>query len=81
MNAKLKTILNVTWKVGLGLFGLAAAAIGILIANVWHEETRGRNYRYNKNLSKDIAGRYGSPWPNCQTVTFSAIWKPSLPMP
>lgn len=37
MNAKLKTILGVTWKVGLGLFGLAAAVIGVLIANVWYE--------------------------------------------
>lgn len=55
MNAKLKTILSVTWKVGLGLIGLAAAVIGILVFNVWHEETRGRNYRYDKNLSKDIA--------------------------
>lgn len=55
MNATLKRILDATWKVGLGLIGLAALAVGILVFTVWHEETRGRNYRYDKNLSKDIA--------------------------
>lgn len=55
MNATLKRILNATWKVGVGLIGLAALAVGILVFTVWHEETRGRNYRYDKNLSKDIA--------------------------
>lgn len=54
MNAKLKTILGVTWKVGLGLFGLAAAVIGILIANVWYEETCGRDYYHDKTLSESI---------------------------
>ena len=54
MNAKLKTILNVTWKVGLGLFGLVAAVLGILIANVWYEKTRGRDYYNDKTLSTDI---------------------------
>lgn len=54
MNAKLKTILGVTWKVGLGLFGLAAAVIGILIVNVWYEETRGRDYYNDKTLSENI---------------------------
>ena len=55
MNATLKRLLNATWKVGVGLIGLAALAVGILVFTVWHEETRGRNYRYDKNLSKDIA--------------------------
>ena len=54
MNAKLKTILSVTWKVGLGLFGLAATVIGILIAKVWYEETRGRDYYHDKTLSENV---------------------------
>lgn len=54
MNAKLKTILSVTWKVGLGLFGLAAAVIGILITYVWYEETRGRDYYHDKTLSENV---------------------------
>lgn len=54
MNVKLKTILGVTWKVGLGIFGLAAAVIGILIANVWYEETRGRSYYNDTTLSENI---------------------------
>lgn len=54
MNAKLKTILGVTGKVGLGLLGLTAAVIGILIANVWYEETRGRDTCNDKTLSADI---------------------------
>lgn len=55
MNAKFKSILNATWKVGLGLFGIAALIVGILIFDVWYESTHGRNYRNDKNLSKDIA--------------------------
>lgn len=54
MKSSFKSILNVTWKVGLGIFGLAAAAIGILIANVWYEKTRGRDSYNDKNLSADI---------------------------
>ena len=55
MNAKTKSILNATWKVGLGLFGFAALIVGILIFDVWYDNTYGRNYRYDKNLSKEIA--------------------------
>lgn len=55
MNAKLKSILNAIWKVGVGLFGIAALAVGILIFYIWYDNTYGRNYRYDKNLSKDIA--------------------------
>ena len=40
---------------GVGLFGIATLAVGILIFIVWKENTYGRNYRYDKNLSKDIA--------------------------
>lgn len=54
MTAKLKSVLNATWKVGLGLFGIAALLVGILIFGVWYENTHGRSYRYDKNLSKDI---------------------------
>lgn len=54
MKTSLKSILNVTWKVGLGLIGLAAAVIGILVFNVWYEETRGRDSYNDKTLSADI---------------------------
>ena len=54
MNAKLKSILNATWKVGCGLIGLAAIGIGILLAAVWYENTYGRAYGKDKTLSKDI---------------------------
>ena len=52
---KHKSLLNATWKVGVGLFGIAALIVGILIFYVWYDETFGRNYRYDENLSKDIA--------------------------
>ena len=54
MNAKLKSILNTTWKVGLGLIGLAAIAIGILIFSVWHEERYGRDYWNDTTLSANV---------------------------
>ena len=54
MNAKLKTILNATWKVGLGLIGLAALAIGILIFSVWYEESYGRDYWNDTTLSENV---------------------------
>ncbi len=54
MYEQLKSILNTTWKVGLGLFGLAAIGIGILLTSIWHENTYGRAYWKDKTLSKDI---------------------------
>lgn len=54
MNTTFKSILNTTWKVGLGLFGLAALAIGILIFSVWYEETRGRDYWNDTTLSANV---------------------------
>lgn len=54
MNTTFKSILNVTWKVGVGLFGLAAIGIGIIVAIVYHEERYGRDYYNDKNLSPDI---------------------------
>lgn len=54
MNMKLKSILNVAWKAGLGLFGLSASAFVLMIADVWHEETRGRDYSRDRLLSEDI---------------------------
>ena len=54
MNANLKKILGITWKVGLGLIGLSALVIGILIFNVWYEETRGRDIYNDTTLSKDV---------------------------
>lgn len=54
MNTKIKSLLNVTWKVGAGLFGLTALGIGILIAQVWYENTYGRNYRNDRILSTEV---------------------------
>lgn len=54
MNTNLKRILNVTWKVGLGLIGLAALAIGILIFSVWYDESYGRDYLHDFTLSEKV---------------------------
>lgn len=55
MKPTIKSILNLTWKVGLGLFGLAALGIGLLIAHSWYEDSYGRAYWKDKTLSKDIS--------------------------
>lgn len=52
MNTTLKRILNATWKVGLGLIGLAALAIGILVFSVWYDESYGRDYWNDTTLSE-----------------------------
>lgn len=57
MNTTIKHILNLTWKVGLGLFGLGAVIIGILIFCVWHENTYGRAYWKDKTLSKNVIAK------------------------
>ena len=54
MNANIKRILNLTWKVGLGLIGLAALVIGILIVSVWYEEKYGRDYWNDTTLSENV---------------------------
>ena len=54
MTQKIHSILNLTWKVGLGLLGLAAIVIGILIVDVWYEETRGRDRHHDRTLSSDV---------------------------
>ena len=54
MNATIKRILNLTWKVGLGLIGLAVLVIGILVASVWYEETYGRDYWKDFTLSENV---------------------------
>ena len=50
----LKKALNLTWKVGLGLIGLAALVIGILVASVWYEEKYGRDYWSDFTLSENV---------------------------
>lgn len=55
MKLNLKSILNATWKVGLGLFGLGAAIIGILLTCVWHHERHGVDEYEAWSLSKDVA--------------------------
>ncbi len=54
MNITIKRILNLTWKVGLGLIGLAAIVISILVAIVWYEEKYGRDYWSDFTLSENV---------------------------
>ena len=54
MNTTIKRFLNLTWKVGLGLIGLAALVIGILVAGVWYEEKYGRDYWDDFTLSENV---------------------------
>lgn len=54
MTTTLKRNLNLTWKVGLGLIGLAALAIGILIFSVWYDERYGRDYWNDTTLSENV---------------------------
>ena len=54
MKANIKQILSITWKVGLGLFGVAALVVGILIVKVWYEQTRGRNEWDDECLSENV---------------------------
>ena len=54
MDAKLKSIFNVTWKVGVGIFGLVALGIGILVAMSWYEYYYGRLVWKDRTLSKDV---------------------------
>lgn len=54
MSTTIKRLLNLTWKVGLGLIGLAALVIGILIGSVWYEEKYGRDYWNDFTLSENV---------------------------
>lgn len=54
MNATIKSILNVTWKVGLGLTGLIALCFGILVAGLWYDKNYGRDEWEDENLSADV---------------------------
>jgi hypothetical protein len=54
MKANIKKCLGVTWKVGLGLIGVAALVVGILIVKVWHEETYGRCEWEEESLSSKV---------------------------
>ena len=54
MKLNLKSILNLTWKVGLGLFGLVTLVIGILIVREWYDDTFGRCSWRDLELSKSV---------------------------
>ena len=54
MKPVLKKILSLTWKVGLGLLGLGALILGLLVADVWYSNRFGRYYSNDKTLSKDV---------------------------
>lgn len=54
MKSKLKNILNVAWKVGLGLLGLVALCFGILVAWLWYDRNYGREEWADESLSGDV---------------------------
>lgn len=54
MNTRIKPILNATWKIGLGLIGLAITGFVILLTSIWYEKSFGRAYWKDHELSKDI---------------------------
>ena len=58
MSKTIKRILNLTWKVGLGLIGLAAIIFVILLVSVWYEKSYGHAYWKDHTLSKDIVVKY-----------------------
>lgn len=49
-----KRILNLTWKVGLGLIGLAAIGMFIFCVSIWYEKNYGHAYWKDHTLSTDI---------------------------
>lgn len=54
MKTIIKNILNVTWKVGLCLFGLGVLLIGLLLARVYWEETYGPDSYTPTTLSESV---------------------------
>lgn len=87
MNAKFKSILNATWKVGLGLFGLFAIGLAILLASVWYEKSYGRAYWKDKTLSKsiEVLGFNNNcvrvwDWQSCKYVTPKLRWVSGTPL-
>ena len=54
MNTSFKRFLTLTWKVGLGLIGLATLVICILVASVWYEEKYGSDYLNDFTLSENV---------------------------
>ena len=87
MNTTIKSILNLTWKVGLGLIGLAVFAFGILLASTWYDNTYGRNYSKDKTLSKsiEVLGFNNNcvcvwDWQSCKYVTPKLRWVSGTPL-
>ena len=54
MNTKHLTLLNLAWKAGVGLIGLTAIVVGLIIAIEWYKERYGRSPWLDKTLSKDV---------------------------
>ena len=57
MTEKQKNILNVTWKVGLGLIGLFVFWLGIRTVWSCYQEDYGRSYYGDRNLSGSVEVR------------------------
>lgn len=54
MQINFKSILDLTWKVGLGLLGLVALFIGLRVAYEWYDDTFGRYPWRDAELSKNV---------------------------
>ena len=54
MNTNLKTILNATWKVGLGLLGAGAAVFAIILAICFYIGRCGRADYGDRHISQDV---------------------------
>ena len=54
MKTNLKSILNATWKVGLGLLGAGAAVFAIIIAICFYKGYCGRVDYCDRHISQDV---------------------------
>ena len=54
MKTTFTSILNLIWKVGLGIVGLAVVAVGIILGIAWYQGTYGRSYWGDKTLKDEI---------------------------
>ena len=57
MKTNIKSVLNATWKVSLGLIGAGVAAFTILLAIAFCESHYGRYEWLDRTLSKDVVVR------------------------
>ena len=58
MNISLKQILAISWKTGLGLLGLVACCLAVVVTFAWIKDTYGRDSWYDKSLSETVDLHY-----------------------